>query len=138
MIHNPILRSTILPISHDPTQNPNFDNFGLGYFSTSVWYLNNFEQLVIQYYFMLYHIIHFFFFIDLHTSKHSTFVLELSKLSNLEQLKLDASSIDKSLLHKIGVMTSLNVLTMSNCGLNGTLPDQGRLFFIIFLFFYLQ
>ena len=76
---------------------------------------------------MLYRII--FFLIDLHTSKLSAFVLELSKLSNLEQLNLDASSIDKSLLHKIGIMTSLNVLTMSNCGLNGTLPDQGRFFF---------
>ena len=82
--------------------------------------------------------ISFFFLIDLHTSKLSAFVLELSKLSNLEQLKLDDSLFDKSLLHKIGIMTSLNVLTMSNCGLNGTLPDQGRLFFIILLFFYLQ
>ena len=99
-----------------------------------MWYLNNFEQLVLLYA-LPYHI---FFLIDLHTSKLSAFVLELSKLSNLEQLNLDASSIDKSLLHKIGVMTSLNVLTMSNCGLNGTLPDQGRLFFIILLFFYLQ
>ncbi|KAL4601218.1 hypothetical protein ACB092_11G257200 [Castanea dentata] len=50
---------------------------------------------------------------------------ELSKLNNLEQLQLDRSSIDKSLLRKIGVMTSLNVLAASNCGLNGTLPDRG-------------
>ena len=93
-----------------------------------MWYLNNFEQLVLLYS-LSYHI---FFLIDLHTSKLSAFVLELSKLSNLEQLNLDASSIDKSLLHKIGVMTSLNVLTMSNCGLNGTLPDQGWFFFFFF------
>ncbi|KAK7856978.1 receptor-like protein 15 [Quercus suber] len=53
---------------------------------------------------------------------------ELSKLSNLEQLKLDGSPIDKSLLRKIGVMTSLNGLAVSDCGLNGTLPDRGRLF----------
>ncbi|XP_030961720.1 receptor-like protein 56 isoform X2 [Quercus lobata] len=52
-------------------------------------------------------------------------IQELSKLKNLEQLKLDGSSIDKSPLHKIGVMTSLNVLAVSNCGLNGTLPDRG-------------
>ena len=76
--------------------------------------------------------ISFFFFIDLHTSKLSAFVLELSKLSNLEQLKLDVSRIDKSLLHKIGVMTSLNGLSVRNCGLNGTLPDRGRVFFFFF------
>ncbi|XP_050284083.1 receptor-like protein 14 isoform X2 [Quercus robur] len=50
---------------------------------------------------------------------------KLSKLNNLEQLMLDGSSIDRSLLHKIGVMTSLNVLAVSNCGLNGTLPSRG-------------
>ena len=80
---------------------------------------------------MLYRII--YFFIDLHTSKLFDFVLELSKLSNLEQLKLDGSSIDKSLLRKIGVMTSLNVLAVSSCGLNGTLPDRGRVFFFIMI-----
>ena len=74
-----------------------------------------------------------FYFIDLHTSKLSTFVLELSKLSNLEQLTLDGSLIDKSLLRKIGVMTSLNGLLMRNCGLNGTLPDRGRVFFFIMI-----
>ena len=89
-----------------------------------MWYLNNFEQLVLLYA-PPYHI----FFIDLHTSKLFAFVLELSKLSNLEQLKLDGSSIDKSLLCKIGVMTSLNVLAVSYWGLNGTLPDRGRVFF---------
>ena len=73
--------------------------------------------------------ISFYFLIDLHTSKLSAFVLELSKLSNLEQLKLLYSLIDKSLLRKIGVMTSLNGLSMRNCGLNGTLPDRGRVFF---------
>ena len=76
---------------------------------------------------MLYRII--FFLIDLHTSKLFAFVLELSKLNNLAQLKLDHSSIDKSLFRKIGVMTSLNVLAVSYCGLNGTLPERGRFFF---------
>ena len=79
-----------------------------------------------------------FYFIDLHTSKLSTFVLELSKLSNLEQLTLDGSLIDKSLLRKIGVMTSLNGLSVRNCGLNGTLPDQGRVFFFFFTMILLQ
>ena len=74
-----------------------------------MWYLNNFEKLVLIY-----------------ALPFIYFVLELSKLNNLEQLKLDDSSIDKSLLHKIGVMTSLNVLTVRGCGMNGTLPDQGR------------
>ena len=91
-----------------------------------MWYINNFEQLVLLYA-LPYHI----FFIDLHTSKLSAFVLELSKLSNLEQLKLDESSFDKSLLRKIGVLTSLNALAMSSCGLNGTLPDRGRFFFFL-------
>ncbi|KAK7855690.1 receptor-like protein 56, partial [Quercus suber] len=49
----------------------------------------------------------------------------LGKLNNLEQLYLEGSSIDKSFLHKIGVVTSLNVLTMSSCELKGTLPTQG-------------
>uniref|UniRef100_A0A2N9J5W2 Leucine-rich repeat-containing N-terminal plant-type domain-containing protein n=1 Tax=Fagus sylvatica TaxID=28930 RepID=A0A2N9J5W2_FAGSY len=49
----------------------------------------------------------------------------LRRLNNLEQLYLDYSSINRSFLHKAGVMTSLNVLTMSQCGLNGSLPAQG-------------
>ena len=33
-------------------------------------------------------------------------------------------------------MTSLNVLTVRGCGMNGTLPDQGRVFnLFIYLFF---
>ena len=45
---------------------------------------------------------------------------------------LDGSSIDRSLLHKIGVMTSLNVLAVKHFGLNGTLPGRGRVFFFFF------
>ncbi|XP_041007972.1 receptor-like protein 15 isoform X4 [Juglans microcarpa x Juglans regia] len=52
-------------------------------------------------------------------------IQELGKLKNLQELYLDYSSIDKSFLHKVGVMTSLNVLLMKACGLNGSLPNQG-------------
>ena len=75
-------------------------------------------------------------FINLHTSKNFIFVIELGKLNNLEQLYLEGSSIDKSFLHKIGVVTSLNVLTMSSCELKGTLPTQGRGFSLFFFFFF--
>ncbi|XP_075646252.1 cuscuta receptor 1-like isoform X2 [Castanea sativa] len=46
-------------------------------------------------------------------------------LNNLEQLYLDDSSIDNSFLHKVGVMNSLEVLSVQNCHLNGSLPAQG-------------
>ena len=51
-------------------------------------------------------------------------VLELRALNNLEELYLDGSSIDESFLSKVGVMTSLKVLTMTSCGLNGCLSAQ--------------
>ncbi|KAG2667160.1 hypothetical protein I3760_15G098300 [Carya illinoinensis] len=38
------------------------------------------------------------------------------------ELYLDGSYIDKSFLREIGVMTSLNVLTLQGCRLNGSLP----------------
>ncbi|KAG6627265.1 hypothetical protein CIPAW_15G114500, partial [Carya illinoinensis] len=46
----------------------------------------------------------------------------LRRLKNLQELYLDDTNIDKSFLHKVGVMTSLNVLSMQGCGLNGSLP----------------
>ncbi|XP_035550835.1 receptor-like protein 56 isoform X2 [Juglans regia] len=52
-------------------------------------------------------------------------IQELGKLKNLQELYLDDSSIDKSFLNKVGVMISLNVLSMRTCGLNGSLPNQG-------------
>lgn len=70
-------------------------------------------------------------FINLHASNFYLFLLELGKLNNLKQLYLDGSSIDKSFLHKVGVMTSLNVLTMRACRLNGTLRTQGMFFFFL-------
>ncbi|KAG2713410.1 hypothetical protein I3760_04G175400 [Carya illinoinensis] len=51
-------------------------------------------------------------------------ILELGKLKNLQELYLDYSSIDKSFLHKVGAITSLNVLSMSLRELNGSLPNE--------------
>ena len=56
-------------------------------------------------------------------------VLALRGLNKLEQLYLDRSSINTSFLLKAGVMTSLKVLTISVCGLNGSLPAQGSVSF---------
>ena len=60
-------------------------------------------------------------------SKNFIIILELGALNNLEQLYLDYSSIDNSFLHKVGVMNSLEVLSVQDCNLNGSLPAQGRL-----------
>ncbi|XP_022850728.1 LRR receptor-like serine/threonine-protein kinase GSO2, partial [Olea europaea var. sylvestris] len=49
----------------------------------------------------------------------------LRNLSQLEGLYLDFSSLDANFLQSIGGMTSLKFLTLSECGLNGTLPAQG-------------
>ncbi|KAB1208960.1 LRR receptor-like serine/threonine-protein kinase ERECTA [Morella rubra] len=50
---------------------------------------------------------------------------ELGRLNNLKELYLDGSYIEKSFLQRAGNMTSLDVLTMYGCRLNGTLPTQG-------------
>ncbi|KAL2474044.1 receptor like protein 13 [Forsythia ovata] len=52
-------------------------------------------------------------------------IYELRHLSQLEGLSLDGSSLDANFLQKIGVMTSLKFLSLSSCGLGGTLPNQG-------------
>ncbi|XP_040996095.1 receptor-like protein 15 [Juglans microcarpa x Juglans regia] len=49
-------------------------------------------------------------------------ISELGRLKNLQELYLEGSHIDKRFLSKVGVMTSLDVLTISYCGLNGSLP----------------
>ena len=51
----------------------------------------------------------------------------LGALNKLEQLFLDGSYVDKSFLHKVGAMTDLNILTLAECGINGSLPAQGSL-----------
>ncbi|MCD7451672.1 hypothetical protein HAX54_012993 [Datura stramonium] len=50
---------------------------------------------------------------------------ELGTLRNLKYLLLDGNTLDKNFLQSTGVMSSLKVLSVSNCGLNGTLPIQG-------------
>ncbi|KAG7944326.1 hypothetical protein I3843_15G094500 [Carya illinoinensis] len=49
-------------------------------------------------------------------------ISELRRLKNLQELYLDGSNIDRSFLRKVGAMTSLNVLTIRGCRLNGSLP----------------
>ncbi|KAL2487573.1 receptor like protein 21 [Forsythia ovata] len=52
-------------------------------------------------------------------------IYELRHLSKLEGLFLDNSHLDANFLQSIGVMTSLKFLSLSSCGLGGTLLDQG-------------
>ncbi|XP_057459464.1 cuscuta receptor 1-like isoform X2 [Actinidia eriantha] len=49
----------------------------------------------------------------------------LGNLSNLEELILDGTSLDKNFLPSIGMFTSLKTLSLWRCSLNGTLPNQG-------------
>ncbi|XP_070031474.1 cuscuta receptor 1-like isoform X2 [Nicotiana tomentosiformis] len=51
--------------------------------------------------------------------------LELGILRNIKYLLLDGNTLDKNFLQSSGVMPSLKVLSVSNCGLNGTLPIPG-------------
>ncbi|XVE80989.1 hypothetical protein DITRI_Ditri15bG0026300 [Diplodiscus trichospermus] len=50
---------------------------------------------------------------------------EMHVLSNVEDLILDHTPLDISFLQSIGSLTSLKTLSLSNCGLTGTLPAQG-------------
>ncbi|XVF65708.1 hypothetical protein PTKIN_Ptkin09bG0271100 [Pterospermum kingtungense] len=50
---------------------------------------------------------------------------ELHVLKNVEELVLDLSPLDISFLQNIGSLTSLKTLSLSNCGLTGSLPAQG-------------
>lgn len=52
---------------------------------------------------------------------------ELGILRNIKYLLLDGNTLDKNFLQSSGVMPSLKVLSVSNCGLNGTLPIPGNL-----------
>nr|XP_016499263.1 PREDICTED: LRR receptor-like serine/threonine-protein kinase ERL1 [Nicotiana tabacum] len=51
--------------------------------------------------------------------------LELGILRNIKYLLLDGNTLDKNFLQSSVVMSSLKVLSVSNCGLNGTLPIPG-------------
>ncbi|KAL2524688.1 receptor like protein 13 [Abeliophyllum distichum] len=52
-------------------------------------------------------------------------IYELRHLSQLEGLFLANSYLDANFLQSIGVMTSLKFLSLSLCGLGGSLPNQG-------------
>ncbi|KAG8485284.1 hypothetical protein CXB51_021262 [Gossypium anomalum] len=45
--------------------------------------------------------------------------------SKIEKLMLDGSYLNNNTLQSIGVLASLKVLSLFDCGLNGTLPTQG-------------
>jgi hypothetical protein len=48
-------------------------------------------------------------------------------LKNLEYLDLERSSLDNSIFHTIGTMTSLKILYLTDCSLNGQIPTaQGK------------
>ncbi|TMW93773.1 hypothetical protein EJD97_011181 [Solanum chilense] len=50
---------------------------------------------------------------------------ELGALRNIEYLLLDGITLDENFLRSSGVMSSLKVLSVAQCNLNGTLPLQG-------------
>ncbi|KAK8682390.1 hypothetical protein V6N13_054778 [Hibiscus sabdariffa] len=54
-------------------------------------------------------------------------IKELNVSSNVEEIFLDSSRLDTNILHSIGVITSLKRLSLSRCGLVGSLPHQGKL-----------
>ncbi|XWS27571.1 hypothetical protein CRYUN_Cryun26dG0127500 [Craigia yunnanensis] len=54
----------------------------------------------------------------------STQEFNLSR-SNVEELFLDYSYLSNNILERIGALTSLKTLMLSNCGLTGTLPAKG-------------
>ncbi|KAK0571606.1 hypothetical protein LWI29_018774 [Acer saccharum] len=52
---------------------------------------------------------------------------DLSNLKNLKNLVMGGTNLNISVLQSIGRLTSLDTLSLSNCNLEGTLPDQGGL-----------
>ena len=60
------------------------------------------------------------------TSNTSYDYSELHVWSNVEEIFLDHSYLNNNILQSIGVLTSLKTLSLSNCGLIGSLPDQGK------------
>ncbi|XP_022722211.1 LRR receptor-like serine/threonine-protein kinase ERL1 [Durio zibethinus] len=51
-------------------------------------------------------------------------IKELHAWNNVEEIFLDYSYLDNNILQSIGVFTSLKTLSLSNCGLIGSLPNQ--------------
>ncbi|MBA0679363.1 hypothetical protein Goari_011136, partial [Gossypium aridum] len=50
---------------------------------------------------------------------------QLHVSSKIEELVLDRSSLNNNILQSIGALASLKILSLSGCGLSGTLPTQG-------------
>ncbi|XP_022722226.1 probable leucine-rich repeat receptor-like protein kinase At1g35710 [Durio zibethinus] len=50
---------------------------------------------------------------------------ELHVWSNVEEIFLDGSYLNNNILQSIGAFTSLKTLSLRNCGLIGSLPNQG-------------
>ncbi|XP_055828975.1 receptor-like protein 15 [Solanum dulcamara] len=64
--------------------------------------------------------------LDIRNNRFQSFMPneDLGTLRNLKYLLLDGNALDKNFLQSSGVMSSLKVLSLSNCNLNGTLPIQ--------------
>ncbi|CAA3011579.1 Hypothetical predicted protein [Olea europaea subsp. europaea] len=58
-------------------------------------------------------------------------MLKLGRLRRLEELFLDFSNVDGNFLQSIGELSSLKILSLSSCRLNGTLPVQGKLLWVV-------
>ncbi|KAK4854490.1 hypothetical protein QYF36_024647 [Acer negundo] len=52
---------------------------------------------------------------------------DLSNLKNLKYLSMDYTNLNISILQNIGLLTSLESLSLRDCSLEGILPDQGGL-----------
>ncbi|KAJ4845066.1 hypothetical protein Tsubulata_018281 [Turnera subulata] len=50
---------------------------------------------------------------------------EFYNLTNLEELFLDGTTLPRSILLNIGALSSLKIVSLRGCTLNGTLPDVG-------------
>ncbi|KAJ8551694.1 hypothetical protein K7X08_021709 [Anisodus acutangulus] len=63
--------------------------------------------------------------LDIRNNKFRSFLPneELGTLSNIEYLLLDGNTLDENFLGSSGVMSSLKVLSVAECNLNGTLPQ---------------
>ncbi|KAM3327881.1 hypothetical protein P3S68_033343 [Capsicum galapagoense] len=64
--------------------------------------------------------------LDLRYNRFQSFIPnEGTSLRNIEYLLFDGNTLDANFLRSIGVMSSLKVLSVAQCNLNGTLPLQG-------------
>ncbi|EOY19735.1 Receptor like protein 15, putative [Theobroma cacao] len=64
-------------------------------------------------------------FVGHKVNKSMAFSSELHMSSNVEEIFLDYSDLNSNIVQSIGVLNSLKTLSLSDCGLIGTLPDRG-------------